>query len=133
MHVIVTDANILLAVAVGLAAEKAFRKPITAYTTSHTYAELLKYLPHFSERYKVSIEDAILRIEDLPIEIKPQDFYASKLPEAKALMEAKDPDDVELLALALFLDAPVWSNDDHFKNLPVKRYTTAEFLKALGI
>lgn len=133
MHVIVTDANILLAVAVGLAAGKAFQKPITAYTTSHTYAEVLKYLPHFSERYKVSIEDAILRIEDLPIEIKPQEFYASKLQEAKALMEDKDPEDVDLLALALFLDAPVWSNDDHFKDLPVKRYTTAEFLRALGI
>jgi hypothetical protein len=48
-------------------------------------------------------------------------------------MEAKDPEDVDLLALALFLGAPVWSNDDDFKDLPVKRYTTAEFLKLLGI
>ena len=133
MKIIVADASVLLSVAVGLAAEKAFSKPIIAYTTSHTYAELLKYLPHFSERYKVEFEEAILRVEDLPIEIKSRDFYESKLPEAKALMEPKDPDDVDLLALALFLDAPVWSNDDHFKNLPIKRYTTAEFLKTLGI
>ena len=133
MHVIVTDANVLLAKAVGLAAEKAFSKPIIAYTTSHTYAELLKYLPRFSERYKVSIEDAILCIEDLPIVIKQLDFYESKIPEAKTLMQTRDPDDAELLALALFMDAPVWSNDDHFKDLPIKRYTTAELLKALGI
>lgn len=133
MDIIVADASVLLAVAVGLAAQKAFQKPIVAYTTSHTYAELLEYLPHFSQRYKVSLEEALSSIEALPILVKPREFYAARLPEATMLMEARDPEDVDLLALALFLEAPVWSNDNHFKDLPVQRFTTAEFLKALGL
>ena len=37
-----------------------------------------------------------------------------------------------IAALALFLDAPVRSNDNHFKGFPTGRYTTAEILKKLG-
>lgn len=57
--------------------------------------------------------------------------YRHQIVEAVAVM--KDPDDVELAALALHLNVHVWSNDNHFKDFPTGRYTTAELLKKLDL
>lgn len=40
----------------------------------------------------------------------------------------RDPDYVELLALAIQLKLPVWSNDNDFENTGVVRRTTASLL-----
>jgi len=55
------------------------------------------------------------------------------LKEAERRIARRDPDDVDLLALALALRIPVWSNDKDFDAARVKRYTTAQWLRALGI
>jgi predicted nucleic acid-binding protein len=46
-------------------------------------------------------------------------------------MSGKDQDDVELLALALRMKIPVWTNDRDFRNTGVQTYTTAQLLKLL--
>jgi len=43
----------------------------------------------------------------------------------------RDEDDVELLALAMKLNVPVWSNDSDFKDSGVEVQTTAKLLKIL--
>jgi predicted nucleic acid-binding protein len=48
-------------------------------------------------------------------------------------MKDRDPEDADLLALALQLEIPVWSNDNDFKGTGVRWYTTARLMKALGI
>jgi predicted nucleic acid-binding protein len=40
---------------------------------------------------------------------------------------------VDLLALALHLKLPIWSNDNDFEDAGVEWYTTAQLLKTLGI
>ena len=40
-----------------------------------------------------------------------------------------DPDDVALLALALHLGLPIWSNNRDFEDARVRWYTTAQLLK----
>ncbi len=47
-------------------------------------------------------------------------------------IEDRAPDDVPLLALALAMGIPVWSNDDDFRTAGVVWYTTARLLKKLG-
>lgn len=131
--VVVADANVLLSAAVGKAAHKAFFKPIEVYTTQHTYNELIKYLPAFCEMFNVSEEDARDQIEKLQLVVKNKSFYKAKLVEAWELIGKRDSKDVDVLALTLKLEVPIWSNDNDFKGLPVKRYTTAQFLKKLGM
>jgi predicted nucleic acid-binding protein len=49
-------------------------------------------------------------------------------------MKDIDPDDSPFLALAMMLNAPIWSNDSHFKKqkaAPI--FTTKEILPLLGI
>lgn len=59
--------------------------------------------------------------------------YEDKLPTARRRIGKRDPDDVDVLALALHLNFAVWSNDNDFEDAGVGWHTTAELLKALGI
>ena len=44
--------------------------------------------------------------------VDPNSLQAS---EAKRIMDPIDPDDTEFIALALSIDAPIWSYDSHFQ------------------
>jgi predicted nucleic acid-binding protein len=55
--------------------------------------------------------------------------YKTYLLEARRL--TKDLDDIEFVALALDLDAAIWSNDAHFSPSKVKVLRTADLLKTL--
>ena len=46
-------------------------------------------------------------------------------------MKDRDEDDVELLALALKMKLPVWSNDSDYKNAGTEVYAAARLLKKL--
>jgi predicted nucleic acid-binding protein len=59
--------------------------------------------------------------------------YERHLLEAERRIGKRDPDDVDVLALALDLNLAVWSNDNDFEEAGVDWHTTAELLKALGI
>lgn len=68
----------------------------------------------------------------LPIKVLPEEVYSSQVTLALDLIGKRDPDDVELLALALALDCQIWSNDNDLKDLKeVKVYTTAIMLRWL--
>jgi predicted nucleic acid-binding protein len=58
--------------------------------------------------------------------------YATKVPEAQRRIGHRDSNDVEILALALHMGVPLWSNDNDFEDAGVEWYTTAELLKKLG-
>jgi predicted nucleic acid-binding protein len=59
--------------------------------------------------------------------------YEGKLSMARRRIGKRDPDDVDVLALALYLNVAVWSNDNDFEDTGVEWYTTAQLLKTLGI
>jgi predicted nucleic acid-binding protein len=56
-----------------------------------------------------------------------------KVAEATRRLGRRDPDDVDVLALALHAGVPVWSNDDDFREAGVEWFTTAALLKRLGV
>ena len=55
--------------------------------------------------------------------------YRKFLPEARARIENRDPKDVDVLALTLALDIPLWSNDRDFDWTGVQQFTAAQLLK----
>jgi hypothetical protein len=59
--------------------------------------------------------------------------YEAKLSTARRRIGKRDPDDVDVLAVALTLNLPVWSNDNDFEDAGVEWYSIAELLKTLGI
>lgn len=54
----------------------------------------------------------------------PEDDYLQQRPEALARIEQRDPDDWPILAAALVLDCPIWTEDNDFFGTGVPTWTT---------
>ena len=79
------------------------------------------------------LDTLLLTLAALPVTVVERSEYEHHLPEAERRIGKRDPDDVDVLALALDLKLAVWSNDNDFEAAGVDWHTTAEILKALGI
>lgn len=127
------DANVILSALIGGQARRAFVS--TAVGSFHTaeavLAEVRRYLPVLAHKYSLDVGLLELTLASLPVDFHPEAFYAEYLEEAARRVGARDPDDVHLLALALKLDAPIWSNDQDFAQAGVEWWTTAQLLAAL--
>jgi predicted nucleic acid-binding protein len=126
--VVVADANVLLSALAQKAASKVFLYDIEIITTSHTIEEVKEYLPRFSQKDKVPLMLLRRSMDMLPVKIKQRLFYAESLERAEKLIGSRDPEDVDILALALKTKAPIWTNDNDFKKLGVKVIPTAKLL-----
>jgi predicted nucleic acid-binding protein len=75
----------------------------------------------------------LLAVAALPVSVVERETYARTVAQARRLIGQRDPDDIEILALALHLKIPLWSNDNDFRDTGVEWYTTAELLQRLGV
>ena len=131
---IAADANVLLSAILGHAALEVFtQSEVSVLTTKAVLQEVRDYLPLLAKQYDMlpQVLEAQLRL--LAVRECEPDDYATKLEAARRAIAKRDPDDVDLLALALAFDVPVWSNDSDFKATGVEWYTTARLLRRLGI
>jgi len=131
---IAADANVLLSAVLGHAALKVFAKTdVSVFTTKRVLDELREYLPVLAKQYDIlpQLLEAQLRLLAVR-ECEPAE-YASRLETAKRAIGRRDPDDIDLLALALAFGIPAWSNDSDFKDTGVEWYTTARLLRRLEI
>jgi predicted nucleic acid-binding protein len=94
--------------------------------------EVRAYLPVLADRYAILPQALESQFQLLAVRSVDPVFYRRQIPEARRRMKFRDPDDVDLLALALALRVPVWSNDGDFSAVRVAWYTTARLLAKLG-
>jgi predicted nucleic acid-binding protein len=73
----------------------------------------------------------LLAVASLPVTIVDPEMYLDSVPEARKRIGRRDPDDVEILALAIQFDIPIWSNDKDFEDCGVDWYTTEDLLRKL--
>ena len=132
---LVADANVLLSAVIGGRAALALRhdKVEQVFTPASAYDEVLEYLPSLAKKKRLELDTLLLVCAALPVTVVERSEYDDKLANAKRRIGKRDPDDVDVLALALALKTPVWSNDNDFEESGVEWYTTAELLKTLGI
>jgi predicted nucleic acid-binding protein len=127
------DANVILSAVAGKAALRVFLKEDTGFvTTQFTIDEVREYLHILAEKYRLSEEILESQLKLLPLKIYPREFYEDFIPRAIRRLSEKDEDDAELLALAMKLQVPVWSNDNDFKHADIETYTTAKLLRILN-
>lgn len=128
------DANVLLSALIGGRARLVVGHPDVEglFTVASVMEEVREYLPELARQRRLSEDTLMLALAALPVVVADPAQYARQLPEARRRIENRDPDDVDLLALALAMKVPVWSNDDDFRTAGVERYTTAQLLKKLG-
>jgi predicted nucleic acid-binding protein len=129
------DANVLLSAVIGGRARMVFSHPKVheIITTEHTVAEVEEYVPTLASRKGLPADVLTLAVAALPVTIVKRSGYARKLPVALRQIGNRDPDDAELLALALRFRIPIWSNDKDFTSARVELFTTEDLLRHLRI
>jgi predicted nucleic acid-binding protein len=128
------DANVILSAVAGNAALRIFlEKDIEIVTTQFNIDEVREYLSVIAGKYEIREEILKSQLKLLPLKIYQNDFYREFLFSDAKRLSGKDEDDTELLALAMKLKIPIWSNDRDFKLTGVELYTTAKLLKILKI
>jgi predicted nucleic acid-binding protein len=127
------DANVLLSALIGGQAVRVLRHAAIEeiLTTEATLAEVQEYATQLAQKKRLPVDVVLLAAATLPVTIVPRSAYTSSLSEARRRIGRRDPDDVEILALALHLDVPVWSNDNDFEGSGIVWYTTASLLAIL--
>ena len=101
-------------------------------TTASVLAEVEEYAGAMARKRGLAEDMVLLAAASLPVNVVPQLVYRGSIQEARKRIGHRDPDDVELLALALHFKIPVWSNDRDFEDAGVKWHTTAVLLAKLG-
>ena len=129
------DANVLLSSVLGGRARLVLDHPEIdeVLTTEATFAEVREYAVQLGRKKKLAADTILLAVAALPVSVVSSEIYEVAMTEARKLIERRDPDDVEILALALHLKIPLWSNDNDFEGCGIERFTTAEILRRLGI
>ncbi len=128
------DANVILSAIAGKAALRVFlEEDIEIVTTQYNIEEVREYLGVIAEKYSLSEEVLESQLRLLPLKEYPSSFYKDFIQKATEKLAGRDNDDIELLALSMKLDVPVWSNDRDFTDSGVEVYTTAKLLKILNI
>ena len=131
---LVVDANPIISALLGGAALRAFWNDAVKEwaTTQFTVNEVLSYLPQLASKLHVPEEVLRLELELLSLAVYKKDSYRDFVPEAKRGIAERDRNDVDLLALALKLDYPIWTNDQDFQQTGPTLYTTATLLEVLS-
>jgi len=129
------DANVLLSAVIGGRARLVLSRPSIeeVVTTGTVFAEVEEYAAILGRKRKIPEETVMLAVASLPVSIAAREVYARSIARARKRIGWRDPEDVELLALALHFKIPLWSNDNDFKGCGVEQFTTAELLKRLGV
>src|SRR5438105_3275486 len=129
---LVADANVLLSAVTGGRARLVLARA-DVVTTVAALDEVNEYAEPLARKLRLPLGTVLLAMATLPVTVVDRDEYAASLREAGRLIGQRDPDDIDTLALALHLHAPVWSNDRDFEGAGVEWYTTARLLKTLEL
>ena len=124
------DANVLLSAVIGGRARLVVLSSDVKelLTTETVFAEVEEYAAVLGQKKRIPAETLMLAVASLPVSIVAREVYARSIPKARKRIAWRDPDDIELLALALHFKVPIWSNDNDFEDCGAERHTTAESL-----
>ena len=129
------DANVLLSAIIGGRARLVLSHPEVeqVFTTELTFAEVEEYALVLGRKKNLPTDILLLIPAALPVTLVKRSEYAGSVAAAVKKIGPRDPDDVELLALALEFRVPIWSNDKDFEDLNVERFTTEQLLRHLQL
>lgn len=132
---LVADANVLLAAILGGKARLVFESEEVSqlFTTETTFGEVEEYALVLARKRHLSPDLLLLALASLPVSIVSPAEYSGSLAEARRRISRRDPDDVDVLALALHLRLPLLSNDRDFEGTGVELLTTEDVLRRLRL
>ena len=132
---IAADANALLSAVLGGRANLILQHPEVEeiLTAEETLDEVQEYARGLARKKRLREDLVLLAVATLPVSVIERKIYAPGIAEASRRIGQRDPDDIPILALALTLNVPLWSNDKDFEKVGVEWYTTEQLLRRLRI
>jgi predicted nucleic acid-binding protein len=126
---IVIDANILIRAVLGKKVRELIQNNATRvlfFTPDTCYEDALKYLPILFEKRKLSPDEALDLLAELKclIQIVDSSLYRLHEQEAKNRIAMRDINDWSVVAVALMLDCPIWTEDNDFFGTGVATWTS---------
>lgn len=129
------DANVLLSAILGGRARLILTSPQIdqIFTVETIMTEVEEYAGILAKKKRLAEDVVLLAMGALPVSIVDRAEYAHAIPEAMNRIGRRDPDDADLLALAIAYVVPIWSNDKDFDGTRVPRLTTEALLRQLDL
>lgn len=126
---IVLDANILIRAVLGKRVRElvmAHAHDVSFFAPDVAYADARKYLPALLEKRGISPEPAMTVLDSLVpiIQIIDGEIYAEAKVQALQRIGSRDADDWPVLACAMVVGCPVWTEDADFFGTGVATWTT---------
>ncbi len=126
---IVLDANILIRAVLGKRVRELIVEHVATvkfFAPDVAYADARKYLPALLEKRGVNSVAAMAVLDNLEVFVQPIEFelYAALQQQALQRIAIRDADDWPVLACAMTLGCPVWTEDADFFGSGVATWTT---------
>ena len=134
---IVLDANILIRAVLGQRVRElilAHAATVKFFAPDVAYADARKYLPALLQKRGVDVIPALQVLDTLERIVHSMDMevYGGLQQQALRRIEMRDADDWPVLACAMVLDCPIWTEDADFFGTGVATWTTDRVSLFLG-
>jgi len=125
----VLDANILLRAVFGLRVRSLFETyedTISFYAPDICFADARRYIPSISEKRSIDPGPGIVVLNHLSrlIEVVDRSLYEEYETSARERMISRDEEDWPIVATALLLKCPVWTEDRDFFGSGIPTWTS---------
>jgi predicted nucleic acid-binding protein len=126
---IILDANILIRAVLGKRVRElvmAHARDVSFFAPDVAYADARKYLPALLEKRGISPGPAMTVLDSLVpiVQIIDGEIYAEAKTQALQRIGSRDADDWPVLACAMLVGCPVWTEDADFFGTGVATWTT---------
>lgn len=126
---IVLDANILIRAVLGKRVRRLIvdnAEAVQFFAPDVAYADARKYLPAMLEKRGVRCESALTVLDALESIVRPLELgvYAGLQTQALQRIAIRDADDWPVLACAMTIGCPVWTEDADFFGSGIATWTT---------
>jgi predicted nucleic acid-binding protein len=126
---LVLDVNIVMSAVlgarVGLLLER-YGDKIALFAPEVVFADARRHLPHVVARRGGDLEAILRSLADLEMVmvVEPEESYAAWRDDALERIGSRDPDDWHVVALAMAVDCPIWTEDNDFFGTGLATWTT---------
>jgi predicted nucleic acid-binding protein len=105
---------------------EAFEEKVSFYTPDVCFQEARKYIPDVSERRRIDANVGLDVLDELAqfVESVDRSLYEEYEEIARGRVAIRDPNDWSVVAVALLLDFPIWTEDQDFFGSGVATWTT---------
>lgn len=127
--VLVLDANILVRAVLGQKVREIiinYADSIDFFTPLVCFEDAYRYLPELLAKRGVEVEPALAVLDQLKPLIQPveKEWLEAFEAQARLRLKLRDEDDWPILAAALALNCPIWTEDADFFGVGVATWTT---------